>query len=149
MVRQCSVNFCTCWSIYKIMLFWANNSNKVNLYTFSEKTLQIYSKKSTALLEKSSMLGQCQIIYQVMYNEIINTYVWGNGTVCWTCHDSLSINKLINKKRRNQIWSKLLENTMKCASVLPSCVYKQDSHVHQPCKTRLPKQGVFPVLCKF
>ena len=34
--------------------------------------MQIYS---TALLEKSSMLGQCQIIYQVMYNEIIDTYV--------------------------------------------------------------------------
>ena len=47
-----------------------NNNNKVNLY--SAITMQIYS---IALLEKSSMLGQCQIIYQVMYNEIIDTYV--------------------------------------------------------------------------
>ena len=39
------------------------NNNKVNLY--SAITMQIYS---TALLEKGSMLGQCQIIYQVMYN---------------------------------------------------------------------------------
>ena len=41
-----------------------NNNNKVNLY--STIPIQICS---TALLEKSSMLGQSQIIYQVMYNE--------------------------------------------------------------------------------
>ena len=51
-------------------MFNVNNNNKVHLY--SAKTMQIYS---SALLEKSSMLGQCQIIYQVMYNEIIDTYV--------------------------------------------------------------------------
>ena len=46
------------------------NNNKVNLY--SAITMQIYS---TALLENSSMLGQCQIIYQVMYKEIIDTFM--------------------------------------------------------------------------
>ena len=40
-----------------------NNNNKVNLY--SAITMQIYS---TVHLEKSSMLGQCQIIYQVIWN---------------------------------------------------------------------------------
>ena len=51
--------------------------------------MQIYS---TALLEKSSMLGQCQIIYQVMYNEIIDTYVWGTA-----CTNRWVFNSVLNE----------------------------------------------------
>ena len=51
--------------------------------------MQIYS---TALLEKSSMLGQCQIIYQVMYNEIIDTYVWGKA-----CTNRWVFNSVLNE----------------------------------------------------
>ena len=67
--------------------------------------MQIYS---TALLEKSSMLGQRQIIYQVMYNEIIDTYVWGKAcTNRWVfnsvLHEIIDWDFLIERGRLFQI----------------------------------------------
>ena len=91
-----------------ITRFHCNNNTKVNLC--STITMQIYS---TALLEKGSMLGQCQIILdQFMYYDIIDTYVWGKAcTNRWVFNSVL--NEIID-------WDFLIERG-RCHTTVESC----------------------------